>query len=66
MSKILVVDDDVAIAQLISDALEDEGFDTVIKNDSRSAYEYVMEKEFLFSAGTVSAAGLLERVCSTV
>ena len=43
MSKILVVDDDVAIAQLISDALEDEGFDTVIKNDSRSAYEYVME-----------------------
>lgn len=43
MGKILVVDDDVAIAQLISDALEDEGFDTVIKNDSKSAYEYVME-----------------------
>lgn len=43
MSKILIVDDDVAIAQLISDALEDEGFDTVIKNDSKSAYEYVME-----------------------
>lgn len=43
MSRILVVDDDVAIAQLISDALEDEGFDTVIKNDSKSAYEYVLE-----------------------
>ena len=43
MGKILVVDDDVAIAQLISDALEDEGFETVVKNDSKSAYEYVME-----------------------
>ena len=43
MSKILIVDDDVAIAQLISDALEDEGFETVVKNDSRSAYEYVIE-----------------------
>lgn len=43
MGKILIVDDDVAIAQLISDALEDEGFDTVIKNDTKSAYEYVME-----------------------
>ena len=43
MGKILVVDDDVAIAQLISDALEDEGFETVVKNDSKSAYEYVMK-----------------------
>ena len=43
MSKILIVDDDVAIAQLISDALEDEGFETVVKNDSRSAYEYVID-----------------------
>ncbi len=42
MSKILIVDDDASIAQLISDALEDEGFDTVIKTDSKSAYEYVM------------------------
>lgn len=42
MSRILIVDDDVAIAQLISDALEDEGFETVVKNDSKSAYEYVM------------------------
>ncbi len=43
MSRILIVDDDVAIAQLISDALEDEGFDTTVKNDSKSAYEYVVE-----------------------
>lgn len=42
MSRILIVDDDVSIAQLISDALEDEGFDTVIKTDSKSAYEYVL------------------------
>ncbi|MBQ8504586.1 MAG: response regulator transcription factor [Clostridia bacterium] len=43
MSKILVVDDDVSIAQLISDALEDEGFETVIKTDGRSAYEYILD-----------------------
>ncbi len=43
MAKILIVDDDAAIAQLISDALEDEGFETVIKNDSKSAYDYVTE-----------------------
>ncbi len=45
MSKILIVDDDLSIAQLISDALEDEGYDTVIKNDGRSAYEYISENE---------------------
>lgn len=43
MSKILIVDDDVAIAQLISDALEDEGFETVVKTDSKSAYEYIVQ-----------------------
>ncbi len=53
MSKILVVDDDVSIAQLISDALEDEGFDTVIKNDSKSAYEYVMENAHSISLITL-------------
>lgn len=42
MNRILIVDDDVSIAQLISDALEDEGFDTVIKTDSKSAYEYAL------------------------
>ena len=41
MRKILVVDDDISIAQLISDALEDEGFETVMKNDGKSAYEYI-------------------------
>ena len=45
MRKILVVDDDISIAQLISDALEDEGFDTVIKNDGKSAYEYIKENQ---------------------
>ena len=43
MRKILIVDDDISIAQLISDALEDEGFETVIKNDGKSAYEYIKE-----------------------
>ena len=42
MSKILIVDDDVAIAQLISDALEDEGFETAVAFDGRSAYNYVL------------------------
>lgn len=45
MGKILIVDDEVSIAQLISDALEDEGFETVIKNDGRSAYEYILMNE---------------------
>ena len=44
MRKILVEDDDISIAQLISDALEDEGFETVIKNDGKSAYDYIKEK----------------------
>ncbi len=43
MSKILIVDDDVAIAGLISDALEDEGFETVVMNDGKSAYSYVLK-----------------------
>ncbi len=42
MAKILIVDDDAAIAGLISDVLEDEGFETVVKNDGKSAYEYIM------------------------
>ncbi len=41
MSKILIVDDDSAIANLISDVLEDEGFETVVKNDGKSAYDYI-------------------------
>ena len=42
MSKILIVDDDISIAQLLSDALEDEGFTTVVKNDSKDAYDYIL------------------------
>lgn len=41
MSKILIVDDDTSIAGLISDVLEDEGFETVVKNDGKSAYDYI-------------------------
>lgn len=41
MGKILIVDDDIAISGLISDVLEDEGFETVIKNDGKSAYDYI-------------------------
>lgn len=43
MGKILIVDDDSAIAGLISDVLEDEGFETVVKTDSKSAYDYIMQ-----------------------
>ncbi len=43
MKKILVIDDEIAIAELISDSLEDEGFETVIRTDGRSAYEYINE-----------------------
>ena len=42
MSKILIVDDDVSIAQLLSDALEDEGFETVVKNEAKEAYDYII------------------------
>ena len=42
MSKILIVDDDYSIARLISDALEDEGYETVIKTDGKTAYDYIV------------------------
>lgn len=42
MSKILIVDDDVSIARLLSDALEDEGFETIIKTEGNAAYEYII------------------------
>ena len=41
MSKILIIDDESAIANLVSDALEDEGFETVICSDGNEAYDYV-------------------------
>ena len=43
MGKILIVDDELAIAQLISDVLTDEGFETVIRTDGKQAYDYVSE-----------------------
>ena len=43
MSKILIIDDDTAIARLISDALEDEGFETEVMFDGKSAYSYIIE-----------------------
>ncbi|MBO5937587.1 MAG: response regulator transcription factor [Clostridia bacterium] len=43
MSKILIVDDDIAIARLISDALEDEGFETDVACDGESAMAYILE-----------------------
>ncbi len=45
MSKILIVDDDISIAELISDALEDEGFETVICTDGNKAYDYIIANE---------------------
>lgn len=46
MKDILIVDDDVAIANLIADALEDEGFLTLIYNDGESALKQIKETEF--------------------
>ncbi len=43
MGKILIVDDDSAIAGLISDVLEDEGFETVVITDGKKAYDYIMQ-----------------------
>ena len=43
MGKILIVDDDSSIAGLISDVLEDEGFETVVRTDGRGAYDYIMQ-----------------------
>ncbi|MGN1419638.1 MAG: response regulator transcription factor [Acutalibacteraceae bacterium] len=41
MSKILIVDDDKDIAALVSDALEDEGFETKILDNGEDALEYI-------------------------
>ncbi len=41
MAKILIVDDDAAIARLVSDALEDEGFETMIFTAGTQALEYI-------------------------
>ena len=41
MAKILIVDDDAAIARLVSDALEDEGFETMVFTAGTQALEYI-------------------------
>ncbi len=46
MKKILIADDDVAIGELISDALEDEGFLTVLVNNGKTAVEYAVSDSF--------------------
>ncbi len=46
MKDILIVDDDTAIANLIADALEDEGFPILILNDGESALKKMKESEF--------------------
>lgn len=46
MAKILIVDDEQDIAELISDVLTDTGFETVIKNDGYSAIEEIKSTSF--------------------
>ena len=46
MEKILIVDDENDIAELISDILEDEGYETVIANDGKTAIKLVKEENF--------------------
>lgn len=46
MEKILIVDDENDIAELISDILEDEGYDTVIANDGKSALNLIKDDNF--------------------
>ena len=41
MAKILIVDDEIEIAELISDILKEEGFITVIKNKAEDAQEEI-------------------------
>lgn len=41
MKKILIVDDDVDISALVADALNDEGFETIVKNDAFEAFKFI-------------------------
>lgn len=45
MPKILIVDDDRAIAELVSDALEDEGFSTVLAHDGKTALALIQQAQ---------------------
>ena len=46
MSRILIVDDDLEIAELLSDILVDEGFSTIIKNSAEDALECINDNDF--------------------
>lgn len=46
MEKILIVDDEKDIAELISDILSDENYDCIIKNDGKSAIDAVYNDKF--------------------
>ena len=46
MEKILIVDDETDIAELIKDILEDEGYLTVIKNNGQEAIKAIKENSF--------------------
>lgn len=46
MSKILIVDDEIDIAELISDTLVDEGYDTVICNNGEDAIKEISNNSF--------------------
>ena len=45
MKKILITDDDTDISMLVADALEDEGFETVVKNSALDALKYIEENK---------------------
>lgn len=47
--RILVVDDDVAIARLVSDALEDEGYEVSVLNDGMEAYQLLTSQSGRFA-----------------
>ena len=46
MERVLIVDDENDIAELISDVLTDEGFETVIKNNGEDAVKAAIESSF--------------------
>lgn len=46
MERILIVDDENDIAELISDILEDEGYETTIANDGTTAIKLIKEDDF--------------------
>ena len=65
MSKILIVDDDFSIAQLLSDALEDEGFETVVVTVGVVGDEFteilsgLSEGDEVYAQTTSSSSGMM-------